>query len=59
MPMPFHCQLCDKPVQQALNAICDECKAKKEEEEKRIKNMVSSNNIGEKEGEPEDTNYRR
>jgi predicted nucleic acid-binding Zn ribbon protein len=33
MPMPFHCMLCNKPVQQALNAICDECKDRKEEEE--------------------------
>ena len=31
--MPFHCMLCNKPVQQALNAICDECKDRKEEEE--------------------------
>jgi hypothetical protein len=31
MPMPFHCMLCDKPVQQALNAICDECKHEEEE----------------------------
>ena len=28
--MPFHCMLCNKPVQQALNAICDECKEKDE-----------------------------
>ena len=30
MPMPFHCIDCDKPVQQALNAICDDCKQEEE-----------------------------
>jgi hypothetical protein len=30
MPMPFHCIDCDKPVEQALNAICDECKQEEE-----------------------------
>jgi len=30
MPMPFHCMVCDKPVQQALNAICDDCKQEEE-----------------------------
>jgi len=30
MPMPFHCMLCNKPVQQALNAICDDCKQEEE-----------------------------
>ena len=33
MPMPFHCIECNKPIQQALRGICDECKTKKEEEE--------------------------
>ena len=33
MPMPFHCIECDKPIQQALRGICDECKDKEEEEE--------------------------
>jgi len=33
MPMPFHCIECDKPIEQALRGICDECKTKKEEEE--------------------------
>ncbi len=32
MPMPFHCIECDKPIQQALRGICDECKDKDEEE---------------------------
>jgi len=59
MPMPFHCQLCDKPVQQALSAICDDCRADEEERKKREKNMVSSNSIGEKDGKPEDVNHRR
>ena len=27
MPMPFHCIECDKPIQQALNGICDDCKS--------------------------------
>jgi len=31
--MPFHCIECDKPIEQALRGICDECKTKKEEEE--------------------------
>jgi len=31
MPFPFHCIECDKPVKEAFNGICDECK--KEEEE--------------------------
>lgn len=26
MPMPFHCIECDKPISQALNGLCDECK---------------------------------
>ena len=30
MPMPFHCIDCDKPVQQALNAICDDCRQEEE-----------------------------
>jgi len=30
MPMPFHCIECDKPIQQGLNSICDECKQKEE-----------------------------
>ena len=30
MPFPFHCIECDKPVQQALNAICDDCKQEEE-----------------------------
>ena len=30
--MPFHCIECDKPIQQALRGICDECKDKDEEE---------------------------
>ena len=30
MPMPFHCMVCDKPVQQALNAICEDCKNEEE-----------------------------
>ena len=33
MPLPFHCIECDKPIQQALNGVCDECKKEKEEEE--------------------------
>ena len=33
MPMPFHCIECDKPIQQALNGVCDDCKENKEEEE--------------------------
>jgi predicted nucleic acid-binding Zn ribbon protein len=32
MPMPFHCIECNKPIQQALRGICDECKDKDEEE---------------------------
>mgnify|MGYP003147453387 FL=1 len=32
MPMPFHCIECDKPIQQALRGLCDNCKAKEEEE---------------------------
>jgi len=39
MPMPFHCIECDKPIQQPLRGLCDNCK--------RIENMVSSNNTGE------------
>jgi hypothetical protein len=31
MPMPFQCMYCAKPVQQALNAICDDCKQEEEE----------------------------
>ena len=30
MPMPFHFMVCDKPVQQALNAICEDCKNEEE-----------------------------
>ncbi len=30
MPMPFHCIECDKPIQQALNGMCDECKQEEE-----------------------------
>jgi len=30
MPMPFHCIECDKPIPQALNGICDDCKEKDE-----------------------------
>jgi len=30
MPFPFHCIECDKPINQALNGVCDECKEKKE-----------------------------
>jgi hypothetical protein len=30
MPMPFHCIECDKPIQQALNGICDDCKQEEE-----------------------------
>ena len=26
MPMPFRCIKCDKPIQQALNGVCDKCK---------------------------------
>ena len=32
MQMPFHCIECNKPIQQALRGICDECKDKDEEE---------------------------
>ncbi len=32
MPMPFRCIECNKPIQQALRGVCDECKAKEEEE---------------------------
>jgi len=31
MPMPFHCIECDKPIQQALNGICDDCKDEQDE----------------------------
>ena len=30
MPLPFHCIECDKPIQQALNGICNECKDEEE-----------------------------
>jgi NMD protein affecting ribosome stability and mRNA decay len=30
MPFPFHCIECDKPVQQALNGVCDDCKQEEE-----------------------------
>ena len=30
--MPFRCIECNKPIQQALRGVCDECKAKEEEE---------------------------
>ena len=33
MPMPFHCMECDKPIQQPLRGLCDDCKDKQEEEE--------------------------
>jgi len=32
MPMPFRCIECNKPIQQALRGVCDECKIKEEEE---------------------------
>ena len=32
MPMPFHCVECDKPIQQALRGLCDNCQEKEEEE---------------------------
>jgi len=32
MPMPFHCIECDKPIQQALRGVCDDCKQSEEEE---------------------------
>ena len=34
--MPFHCIECDKPIQQALRGLCDECKSK-DESSKRSK----------------------
>jgi hypothetical protein len=30
MPLPFHCIECDKPIQQALNGVCNECKDEEE-----------------------------
>jgi len=30
MPFPFHCIECDKPVHQALNGVCDDCKQEEE-----------------------------
>ena len=42
MPIPNHCIDCDKPVTND-GWLCDSC----EEEERRRKNMVSSNNTGE------------
>ena len=30
MPFPFHCIECDKPVQQAFNGVCDDCKQEEE-----------------------------
>jgi len=33
MPMPFHCIECDKPIEQALRGLCDNCKLNKDEEE--------------------------
>ena len=35
MPMPFHCIECDKPIQQALRGLCDNCKKTMEEENAR------------------------
>jgi NMD protein affecting ribosome stability and mRNA decay len=32
MPMPFHCIECDKPINQPLHGLCDDCRAKDEEE---------------------------
>jgi len=31
MPLPFHCIECDKPVNQPLNGICDDCKEEEDE----------------------------
>ena len=31
MPLPFHCIDCNKPIQQALRGICDECKKKEKD----------------------------
>jgi len=30
MPMPFHCIECDKPIHQALNGVCNDCKDEEE-----------------------------
>ena len=30
MPMPFHCIECDKPINQPLNGVCDECREEEE-----------------------------
>ena len=30
MPFPFHCIECDKPVQQAFNGVCDDCRQEEE-----------------------------
>ena len=30
MPMPFHCIECDKPIQQAMNGVCNDCKDEEE-----------------------------
>ena len=30
MPMPFHCIECDKPITQALNGVCNDCKEEDE-----------------------------
>ena len=30
MPLPFHCIECDKPIQEALNGVCNECKDEEE-----------------------------
>jgi len=32
MPMPFRCIECNKPIQQALRGVCDECRVEEEEE---------------------------
>jgi len=32
MPLPFHCTECDKPILIMKGGLCDECKAKEEEE---------------------------
>jgi hypothetical protein len=30
MPFPFHCIECDKPVPEAFNGICEDCKNEEE-----------------------------
>ena len=32
MPLPFHCIECDKPINVPMHGLCEDCKAKKEEE---------------------------